>query len=216
METPNFTLRLCTYFKHIFRRYIQSPFLPNSEFQLQSAWRYQSPCWTTMTPEHVVAYFTAEQSWLNSSNGFSHFSLPHSLPNPYALVLAQSKSFHGEWWGSQQVRPIYIYRPRWFTRLNCCHYKSNIVIRNKRDHSICETEQGEGSGYGMEWNNGPLLYFIKTLWVQPNHLYDSNPTRKVITLKLLVLASPFWYCTPKPIMATSHDECYRMENNFFL
>lgn len=130
------------------------------------------------------------------------------------VVLAQSKSFHGEWWGSQQVRPIYIYRPRWFTRLNCCHYKSNIVIRNKRDHSICETEQGEGSGYGMEWNNGPLLYFIKTLWVQPNHLYDSNPTRKVITLWLL--ASPFWHCTPKPIMAKSHDKCYRLENNFFL
>lgn len=130
------------------------------------------------------------------------------------VVLAQSKSFHDEWWGSQQVRPIYIYRPRWFTRLNCCHYKSNIVIRNKIDHSICETEQGEGNVYGMEWNNGRLLYFIKTLWVQPNHLYDSNPTRKVITLKLL--ASPFWYCKPKPIMATSHDKCYRLENNFFL
>lgn len=70
---------------------------------------------------------------------------------------------------------------------------------------------------GMEWNGTMdiyVLYFIKTLSVQPNHLYDSNPKRKVITLKLL--ASPFWYCTPKPIMATSYDKCYRLENNFFL
>jgi len=41
-----------------------------------------------MTPELIVAYFTAEQGWLNSSNGFSHFSLPHSLPNPYARCVS--------------------------------------------------------------------------------------------------------------------------------
>jgi hypothetical protein len=68
------------------------------------------------------------------------------------VVLAQSKSFHGEGRVSQQVGPTYIHRTRWFTRLNCCHYKSNIVMRNKRDYSICETEQGEGRMHGTEWN----------------------------------------------------------------
>jgi len=88
VKTQYFTLRLCIYFKHIFRRYIHFPLLPNREFLLQSAWRYPSPCWNTMMSELVVAYFTAEQSWLNSSNGFSHFSLPHSPPNPYARCVS--------------------------------------------------------------------------------------------------------------------------------